>query len=109
MASMVLFHQGGYLAVGPACQRVILAEMDPAVDWPDRIDPAEPILAQKLAGVSACVIEPEAPACCQKAVDQGDLRRGDAWFAPDDGRTAAIGIALASPAAFYSGLGFDLR
>jgi len=108
MSRMVISYQLGYFAVGLALQRVILAEMNPAVDRPDSIDPALPVLAQEFAAISPSFIEPEFPVLCQKAIDQFDLRIGDAWFAPNDGRTATLSIALVRPSAFHSVLDFNV-
>jgi len=108
MSRMVISYQLGYFAVGLALQRVVLAEMNPAVDRPDSIDPALPVLAQEFAAISSGFIEPEFPVLCQKAINQFDLRIGDAWFAPNDGRTATLGIALVRPSAFYSVLDFNV-
>jgi hypothetical protein len=105
---MVISHQVGYFAVGLAFQRVIFAEMNPAVDWPDSINPALPALVQEFTGISTGFIEPESPVLCQKAADRFDLRTGDTWFAPHDGLTAALGIAPVSPSAFHSGPGFNV-
>jgi hypothetical protein len=94
MPGMVILYQTGCTAVGLACQRVIHAEMNPAVNWPDRINSALPVFSQKLTGIFTGFIKPESPLLCQKAIDQFDLRTGDTGFTPADGRPAAVGIAL---------------
>lgn len=108
VSRVVLSDQVGHLAVGLTFQGVIFAKMSPAVDWPDSINPALPVFAQELTGVFTGFIETESPLPCQKAIDQCDLRRGDTWFAPDDGRTAAVSIAPVRPSTSRSGLGFNV-